>query len=131
MTSKWPVCLLVAVACALLVASCAPRGRTVDMKRERPGRGAGASGREAAPSGQAENLITTEKFTYYCPTHPEVTQDAPGVCPKDGKFLVAKASAGAKVEYVCPVHTNVVRDQPGKCPKCERLLEARTVKPAP
>jgi len=126
MALRWCVRVVPVVLSMLVVASCAPRGgrQSVDLKKE----GRAAAKGEAAPSGQAGGFVETQKFTYYCPAHPEVTQDTPGVCPKDGKFLVAKVAPGTKVQYVCPVHTDVVRDQPGKCPKCQRLLEARTLK---
>ncbi len=124
--------LLVAICMALVslwAISCAPRGtrESLDAKKE----SRAAAKQEAAPSGQPGAFVETEKFTYSCPDHPEITQDMPGVCPKDGKFLVAKVAPGTEVQYICPVHTDVVRDQPGKCPKCQRLLEARAVTGGP
>jgi len=74
-------------------------------------------------------VVPIEKLTYYCPDHPDYTSDMPGTCPKDGKFLVAKAPEGTKVRYYCPVHPEVVQDRPGKCPKDGRFLEARTSPP--
>jgi len=130
MTLRWAVGL-VGLLCAFAVVSCAPRGASLSRENKKGQRAAvrEAQREEARPSGQPGGLVATEKFTYYCPAHPEITQDMPGACPKDGKFLVAKVPAGAKVQYICPVHNDVVRAAPGKCPKCGRLLEARTTGP--
>ena len=122
----WLVALLL---CALFLVSCAPRGgqTSLDVKREsRPARDATA--REARSSGEAGiTPVEGERFAYVCPDHPEVQQDTPGVCPQDGKFLVAQAPERATVRYQCPVHPEVSSDQPGKCTQCGRFLEARTV----
>jgi Cu+-exporting ATPase len=69
---------------------------------------------------------------YTCPMHPEIRQDAPGICPKCGMALeplvppVPPAPAKAVTEYVCPMHPEIVRSEPGNCPICGMALEPRT-----
>ncbi len=67
--------------------------------------------------------------TYTCPMHPEVREQAPGVCPKCGMTLepMGMPAPAMKTEYTCPMHPEVVQDHPGTCPKCGMTLEPRTV----
>jgi Cu+-exporting ATPase len=68
---------------------------------------------------------------YTCPMHPEIRQDAPGICPKCGMALelltpAPPSPAQTATEYVCPMHPEVVRSEPGNCPICGMALEPRT-----
>ncbi|MFZ5894706.1 MAG: heavy metal-binding domain-containing protein [Myxococcota bacterium] len=49
-----------------------------------------ASMRSAPTPAGNEGAPATEGLTYVCPMHPEVTSNAPGVCPKCGMKLVPK-----------------------------------------
>lgn len=66
---------------------------------------------------------------YVCPMDPEVSQPAPGACPKCGMALEPPLSAFSisKTEYICPMHPEVVKPEPGSCPICGMALEPRTV----
>ena len=76
---------------------------------------------------------------YTCPMHPEIKQDAPGICPKCGMNLELKGKGTTHIEgkdatqkkipesgikqekstkYVCPMHPQIVQDGPGSCPIC-------------
>ena len=67
--------------------------------------------------------------TYTCPMHPEISEGAPGSCPKCGMTLevIDQAKSTVKTEYVCPMHPEVVQDKPGDCPICGMALEPKTV----
>jgi len=63
--------------------------------------------------------------TFGCPMHPEVEQDAPGICPSCGMALEPTPSvmAGVGTEWTCPMHPEIVQDAPGACPLCGMALE--------
>lgn len=58
---------------------------------------------------------------YYCPMHPDVVTDEPGMCPECNMELREKPKEAAK-QYTCTTHKEVVSDKPGKCPKCQKEL---------
>ena len=60
---------------------------------------------------------------------PEVSQNAPGACPKCGMALepAVPVAPATRTEYVCPMHPEVIRTEPGACPICGMALEPRTV----
>lgn len=88
---------------------------------------------EAAPRRytRAQEKSAASLAVYTCPMHPEIRQDAPGICPKCGMALeprvppVPPAPANAATEYVCPMHPEIVRSEPGNCPICGMALEPR------
>lgn len=102
-----------------------------DMKRKMhlPGPGAFSMSipRGAAPSAapkQDRNGAEAET-DWTCPMHPEVSERAPGACPKCGMDLVPTeasppepATAQSGNVYTCPMHPEVRQDGPGSCPKC-------------
>jgi transcription initiation factor IIE alpha subunit len=63
---------------------------------------------------------------YTCPTHPEVTSQKPGTCPKCGMTLNLSKKEEMKASqlknYTCPSHADVTSHDPGKCPKCGKKL---------
>ena len=87
---------------------------------------------------------TSADSSYFCPMHPEVVSNEPGVCPKCNMFLVHKDSLStgemehmsdsAKIEhiengsessvqqYTCGMHPQIVTDEPGLCPICNMKL---------
>ena len=84
-------------------------------------------------------LTVANDGSYTCPMHPEVSQDAPGNCPKCGMTLVPKGSAAgsepairsnvagaSSTRYTCPMHPEIVKDAPGNCPKCGMTLMPMT-----
>jgi Cu+-exporting ATPase len=63
---------------------------------------------------------------FTCPMHPEISQPAPGSCPKCGMALEPETPvATGVVEYTCPMHPEIVRNEPGDCPICGMALEPR------
>jgi Cu+-exporting ATPase len=63
---------------------------------------------------------------YTCPMDPEVSQSAPGACPKCGMALEPlMPAAESGMEYVCPMHPEIVQSTPSACPKCGMALESR------
>lgn len=68
----------------------------------------------------------TEKLTYSCPMHPDVTSDKPGKCTKCGMALNLSVKEKMKYEtmklYTCPMHPEMKSDKPGKCTKCGMTL---------
>ncbi len=73
------------------------------------------------------------EMNYFCPMHPEVVSNEPGLCPKCNMHLVHKDSLSSgemghmadttKQMYTCPMHPEVTSDKPGICPKCNMNLE--------
>ena len=77
---------------------------------------------------KANKIDTVQHKQYYsCHHHPEVTQTAPGKCPKCGMTLSlsTKEQIQAKTlnSYTCPVHADVFKHDPGKCPQCGKKLQ--------
>jgi Cu+-exporting ATPase len=70
-----------------------------------------------------------EGAVYVCPMDPEVSESAPGICPKCGMALEPQTirPPAARTEYVCPMHPEVVSPEPGSCPICGMALEPRSV----
>ena len=65
---------------------------------------------------------------YVCPMDPEVSEPAPGACPKCGMALEPEAPAPVtRTEWTCPMHPEIVRAAPGSCPICGMALEPRVV----
>ncbi|MBR0552708.1 copper-transporting P-type ATPase [Stakelama marina] len=90
---------------------------------------------------------------YTCPMHPEISENAPGDCPKCGMHLVAEGEAATDPHthcdgpdahqshgaatgkydhvppsyhgpvYTCPMHPEVRQPEPGSCPLCGMGLE--------
>lgn len=61
------------------------------------------------------------KLVYVCPSHPEVVQEKPGICPKDQKKLGFKiVSEGTRLSdaWTCPLHPEKTAEGKGKCPQC-------------
>lgn len=60
---------------------------------------------------------------FYCPMHPEVVSNRPGVCPKCDMKLVPKPAASPENEvwtegYTCPMHPDRFQEEGGACPWC-------------
>ncbi|MGY6277638.1 copper-transporting P-type ATPase [Methylomonas sp. MgM2] len=74
--------------------------------------------------------IANTAQNYTCPMHPDVLQNAPGICRICGMELapVVDPTPGTGTEYTCPMHPEVVQKHPGHCPKCGMALEPKTVK---
>ncbi|MBF0500666.1 MAG: efflux RND transporter periplasmic adaptor subunit [Candidatus Riflebacteria bacterium] len=70
---------------------------------------------------------TGSRTVYWCPMHPEVQQDKPGVCDKcGGMALIAKTisdTAEETLSYVCPMHPEGIFDKPGKCLLCKPYMD--------
>ncbi|MFI5399911.1 MAG: heavy metal translocating P-type ATPase [SAR324 cluster bacterium] len=65
---------------------------------------------------------------YVCPMDAEVSESAPGACPRCGMALEpALPAASSRTEWTCPMHPEVVRNAPGSCPKCGMALEPRAI----
>ena len=66
--------------------------------------------------------MATEKTTYSCPMHANVTSDAPGKCSKCNMDLTKSKKEAMKMEvmklYSCPMHADITSDKSGKCTKC-------------
>ncbi|MEJ8818972.1 heavy metal-binding domain-containing protein [Lacibacter sp. H407] len=71
---------------------------------------------------QEKKKQQTDKVTYSCPMHADVTSSKPGKCNKCGMDLVKMKKENMKTEvtktYSCPMHAEVTSDKPGKCSKC-------------
>lgn len=87
----------------------------------------------------------SDKTTYTCPMHPEITQETPGSCPVCGMNLIPVKSNSSEAvnskkllvedlkkpvqgfkKYTCPMHPQIVTDAPGKCPLCGMALVPMT-----
>lgn len=72
----------------------------------------------------------TEKATYCCPMHPDVTSNKPGTCSTCGINLTRSKKEQMKMEvmktYACPMHPDVTSDKPGTCPKCGMGLKEKS-----
>lgn len=116
-----------------------------DMKRTMrlPGPGAFSMSmpRKTPPSEQDDQAAASATTSFAapseapsdwtCPMHPEVSEPAPGSCPKCGMSLVVRAKPDSKTAvadsshtYTCPMHPEIRRDAPGQCPKCGMDLVA-------
>ncbi|MCP1727555.1 Cu(I)/Ag(I) efflux system membrane fusion protein [Natronospira proteinivora] len=83
---------------------------------------------------------------YYCPMHPEVTDDEPGSCPICGMDLVSDddedngdhdhhdhdhdhdhehEDGNGDGVWTCPMHPQIEEDEPGRCPICGMDLVQR------
>lgn len=74
-------------------------------------------------SPEIEGAVTKFMTNYICPMHPEVREDAPGICPDCGMALEPDAPVITPVRYTCPMHPEVISEDPGDCPECGMALE--------
>ncbi len=116
----------------------APEGGAPHAHDPAAGPGAGAGG----PAGPTR---------WWCPMHPEVEQDEPGVCTKCGgmRLLPKPAPAGAgdgpggaagtpagpdagagRRVWVCPAHPDATRTSEGTCPACGAATYPARIPPA-
>lgn len=81
------------------------------------------------PSSRPQPAAASPAETFTCPMHPEVSQEAPGTCPKCGMALEAAVPFQSidKIEYTCPMHPEIIRSAPGSCPICGMALEPRVI----
>lgn len=70
---------------------------------------------------EGRKVAPEAKLIYACPTHPEVTSDKPGVCPKDQKklhFKIVSEATRLAESWVCPLHPDKSAEAKLKCPAC-------------
>jgi Cu+-exporting ATPase len=86
------------------------------------------SGDKLKGQSQSPDRSQSTPSSYICPMDPEVSEPAPGACPKCGMALepLLPIAPVPRKEFVCSMHPEVVRDEPGSCPICGMALEPRT-----
>ena len=96
------------------------------------------AGHDSHEHGEESHAHDHGEALYYCPMHPEVTDDEPGSCPICGMDLVQSDDdgghehhdhdhhhEGADGLWTCPMHPQIERDEPGSCPICGMNLVQR------